>query len=326
MSRLTILITAFLLATVSCGSDTPEFETLLDVGELAPGDVIALRAADDGSGVEYVSRRAGEIYLARVAPIDLPAGATNPELLASVPVSIDGEQRGLLGHTVIDGRRYAAWTDPDSLDLVVGELIDDGTQRLVWSGTTTDSNAIGGHLEARHGLLVLGLGSLTGWALDHGSGAIVTLDPSGEPAQTPIVLSDGWNNPFAFTVTDDGLIWVADNAPNGSDLPVDERESERIAAGDDRRIVLLEPPPQRAPSAIVALADGRLGVCGFLDNEMWAYEIIETAASDDAVRSEIERAGTIGSCLSGAAVLDDGSIVTATARDDGAGVIRIRRP
>lgn len=323
---LAALLAAFLtVAVVSCGGDDPQFETTLDVDELALGDVIALRPADEG--VEYISRRAGEIYLHRTGDIDLSNGGSNPELITSIPVSIEGEQRGLLGHTVVDGRRFAAWTDIDSLDLVVGEVDDAGVERIIWAGTGTQSTAIGGHLDARNGLLVLGLGSLTDWSKEHGSGALVTLDPDGDADQQPVVISDGWNNPFAFIVTDTGWIWVADNSPDGSDLPVEERAPERIASGiqtgDGDGPILLEPPPQRAPSAIVELPDGRLGVCGFLDNEMRAYEIVEGEGEGEAV---IERAGTIGPCLTGAATLPDSSIVTASTADDGDSALLIRTP
>jgi hypothetical protein len=292
------------IALAACGSDTAEFESAAVISDAVPGDIIALRA--DGDVIEYISRRTGEI---RSFSPQLTEGQTDTNVLATVEVSVEGEQRGLLGHTVIDGRRYAAWTDIDTLDLVVGEVTSGSVDRLVWAGTGTSSKAIGGHLEARDGLIVLGLGSLTDWGRDNGSGAIVTLDPDGPAEQDPVVLSAGWNNPFAFTVLDNGTIWVADNAPDGSDLPVAERDGERIAQATGDAAGILEPPPQRAPSAIVQLPDGRLGVCGFLDNEMRAYDI----ATDSGT---LERSGTIGPCLSGATVLDDGTVVTSSLDGD----------
>jgi hypothetical protein len=159
---------------------------------------------------------------------------------------------------------------------------------------------------------VLGLGSLTDWAKERGSGAMVSLD------HEPGVISDGWNNPFASTVADDDSIWVADNSPDGSDLPVEQRQGEQIATAEDNGPSLIEPPPQRAPSAIVELPDGRYGVCGFLDNEMRAYEIGPTDA--------LQRSGTIGPCLTGAVVLTDGSIVTASVDDGGNSALFIRSP
>ncbi|MBT4983863.1 MAG: hypothetical protein HOJ85_05505 [Ilumatobacter sp.] len=297
------------IALSACSDDPPDFEVADPIGNAEPGDVIALRA--NGGAVEYVSRRTGEIR-----SFDTATDAT--QILATIGVSTDGEQRGLLGHTVIDDRRFAAWTDPDTFDLVVGEVTSGSVDRMIWSGTGTQSKAVGGHLDTIDGKILLGIGSLTDWANDHGSGAMVTLDPDGNEGQSPVVLSDGWNNPFAFTVLDDGTIWVADNAPDGSDLPVAERDGERIATTDATGPSLLEPPPQRAPSAIVELPDGRLGVCGFLDNEMRSYSL-----TDDG---NLERAGTIGPCLTGAAVLADGTIVTASTNDDGDAALLIRTP
>ena len=236
------------IALSACSDDPPDFEVADPIGNAEPGDVIALRA--NGGAVEYVSRRTGEIR-----SFDTATDAT--QILATIGVSTDGEQRGLLGHTVIDDRRFAAWTDPDTFDLVVGEVTSGSVDRMIWSGTGTQSKAVGGHLDTIDGKILLGIGSLTDWANDHGSGAMVTLDPDGNEGQSPVVLSDGWNNPFAFTVLDDGTIWVADNAPDGSDLPVAERDGERIATTDATGPSLLEPPPSgpRPPSLNCPTAD-----------------------------------------------------------------------
>ena len=77
--------------------------------------------------------------------------------------------------------------------------------------------------------------------------------------------------------------------------------------------------PQRAPASVVELQDGRLGVCGFIDGDMWAYEVIDRSPpdADDEVLFQIVRAGTIGPCQSGAAVLDDGTIATVATNSDG---------
>jgi len=142
--------------------------------------------------------------------------------LASIEVATDGEQRGLLGHTVIDGVRYAAWTQPGTDHLVVGALGNIGNggnggapatvERIVWDAGGTAGGAVGGHLAATaDGKLVLGIGQLTDWAKWHGSGAMLLLDPAGPPEQTPIVLSGGYINPFASAAVGDQL-WVADNA------------------------------------------------------------------------------------------------------------------
>ncbi len=76
--------------------------------------------------------------------------------------------------------------------------------RIVWDAGGTAGGAVGGHLEATHdGALILGIGQLTDWAKDHGSGAMLRLDPAGPPDQEPDVLSDGYINPFAFVVVGD---------------------------------------------------------------------------------------------------------------------------
>ena len=54
-----------------------------------------------------------------IAPAVAPGVAT---VVATIAVSTEGEQRGLLGQAVIGDRRFAAWTDPETLDLVVGEV------------------------------------------------------------------------------------------------------------------------------------------------------------------------------------------------------------
>ena len=253
-----------------------------------------------------------------------PFGSAAPTLLATIPVGTDGEQRGLLGHAVIDGRRFAAWTEPDSLTLTVGEVADDdgeagdgGVERIVWNGTATESKAVGGHLEAVDGQLLLGIGSLTAWARRHGSGALVVLDPDGDADQEPVVYSDGWNNPWAFTVARDGTVWVADNAPDGSDRPVAERDGERISDALRTGPDFIDPPPQRAHSAIAEMPDGRFGVCGFLDDAMRAYERLAAGG--------LERAGTIGRCQTSVTVLDDGTIVVVSV-DDGVPALRVRPP
>ena len=276
---------ALLVVALTACSDGGEREVFLDLGDRPPGELIALRA--DGEALEWIERTAGTIR--RLEPGSAPAE------VAGVAVSVEGEQRGLLGHTVVDGRRYAAWTEPGSRRLVVGEVVADDEPRIVWQGTTTESRAVGGHLEQLGGRLLLGLGELTGWAQEHGSGALITLDPDGPADQVPLVVSDGWNNPFAFVVADDGTIFVADNTSVGG--------RERLAAiGDAGTLVTELSAPERAPSAIALLDDGRVGVCGFLDGELRAYEL-----TDDG----FERAGTVGDCRTAVTVTGSGRTVVA---------------
>lgn len=301
---------AVALVVTACGDDTADFESFVTFPDAVPGDVVALRA--DGEDIEYIDRRGGAIYTVR------PNAGVDPLIVASIEVGTEGEQRGLLGHAVIDGRRFVAFTEPGTLDLVVAEIEDQHLGRIVWSGTATQSKAVGGHLEVLDGELLLGIGSLTDWARAHGSGALVTLDPDGDSDQEPEIVSDGWNNPWAFTVTPSGEIWVADNAPDGSDLPIDQRDPEIITTSD-RSSTPFENAPQRAPSAIVELPDGRIGVCGFLDGEMRAYQIVDPDGS-----TALERSGTVGPCQTGAVVRDDGGIVTVSVDETGSPVLLLR--
>ena len=283
--------------------------TVIDLTDTQPGDVIALRPADgESSVVEWIDRRAGTIRSVDLAGDDLPLD--DVVTLASIEVATDGEQRGLLGHTVIDGVRYAAWTEPDTDHLVVGALGNGGkgnnggapatVDRIVWDAGGTAGGAVGGHLAATaDGELVLGIGQLTDWAKGHGSGAMLLLDPTGPPDQTPIVLSDGYINPFAFAVVDDQL-WVADNAIGD--------DTERIGAvdlsapnvgRDDLDATGADP---RAPSALVGLPDGTIAVCGYLDGRLRRWSVDPPRYGD-----------SLGPCLTGSTVLADGTIVAATA-------------
>ena len=73
---------------------------------------------------------------------------------------------------------------------------------------------------------------------------------------------------------------------------------------------------------MVELPDGRIGICGFLDNELRAYEVVD---SDAGEATELERAGTIMPCNLGVAVFDDGTIVTLAQTDTGE-TLQILRP
>ena len=309
--------------TSSPGATVDSGRVLLALPDSRPGDVIALRAGDDGSTIEWIDRRAGTI---RAVDVSAATGdsrsltADDIETLATIAVGIEGEQRGLLGHTVIDGVRYAAWTDPDTFDLIVGEVGPDGVERVVWDGGGTAGGAVGGHLEAGDdGQLILGIGQLTDWARangsgTNGSGALVQLDPDGPADQEPVIVSDGYVNPFAFVVVDgelgvDGELWVADNAV-GDDV-------ERIGRGDlaDRDELTATGRDPRAPSALIVLPGGStdpvtLGVCGFLDAQLLAWS---TSTSTGTSTGSSGDGASLGPCLTGAAVLADGTIVTATA-------------
>ena len=302
------LVAAVVAVGCSGADDEESAKLVIDLPGNQPGDLIALRAADSESSViEWVDRRAGTIRSIDLAGNDASIGASTDDIvtIATIEVGTDGEQRGLLGHTAIAGVRYAAWTDPITEHLLVGALTSGRpatVDRIVWDAGGTAGGAVGGHLDATpDGRLILGIGQLTDWAKDHGSGAMLLLDPAGPPDQAPAVLSDGYVNPFAFDVAGD-VMWVADNAVGDDtertgaiDLAEGSKPSDRAdldATGGD----------PRAPSAVVALPARDAAVCGFLDGELrpWSSEPPGYGES-------------IGPCLTGAAVLGDGTIVTATA-------------
>lgn len=321
------------VVAVACGDDAPsEPDMLLDLPDAVPGDIVGLSANDGSRTVEWIDRLDGTIH---AFPVD-GNGDDAVETLATIEVATEGEQRGLLGQVVIDGRRFAAWTEPATLDLLVGEVDVDGGTRIVWNAGPSGSGAIGGVMGELDGRILVGVGRNTGFDAESGvGGAMLTLDPDGDPDQEPDVISVGYTNPWAFAVVDGSEVWVADNAagPDPDDESVDD--IERIGRAEqqpDRSTMTRIAEPGRAPSAMIPLTDGRLGICGFLDAELRAYEIIDGSELDppnpatvDLERSDVVRAGTIMPCLTGAAIFDDGTIVTAALGDPGLS-LQILRP
>lgn len=254
-----------------------------------PGAVqepVALAVLDDGR-VAVGERRAGRV----LALSPDPGSATPPEVLATVDVDPGAEgQRGLLGLAALGDRLFAAWTRAGDGRLVVGQVVP-GPTRLVWEGPASSDLANGGHLVVTaDGRLVVGVGDLRRPDLVDDpaapNGKLLALDPGGPPGQAPTVLSGGWNNPFAFTTTADGVLWVADNAPG--------QEAERLGRGDGEG-ARVDLPGRRAPSALVALGRGRLGLCGFLDGDLVEVDVTG--------RPRVGRTLVRDACRTGAVVL-----------------------
>ncbi len=297
------------------GDDTSEPEVLFALPDARPGDTVGLVANETETGrfVEWIDRLAGTIQR-----LEIDEESAEIETIATIPVGTDGEQRGLLGQVLIDNRRFAAWTQPETFEFVVGEIVGGVPGDIVWSAGPASGGAIGGVLGERDGTIVLGLGRNTAWDADtQAGGAMLLIDPDGGPDQEAEAISVGYTNPWAFTVTDDAAVWVADNAA-GPDPDDESRDDvERIGRADlqdDRNEMTEIIEPGRAPASMVELSDGRIGICGFLDNELRAYEIVDSDIGPD---SALERAGTIMPCLTGAAVFDDGTIVTAAQTETG---------
>jgi len=259
------LVVVPLVAAVACGSDDTDDEDRLSVDasvEFAEeAEPVALAEGLDG-GLLVGERRTGVVRRVRA-----DESLSDPVVRVDVAGAAD-DQRGLLG-LVSDGEQlYASWTRAADGRLVVAELTG-GIERLVWEGPTSSDRANGGHLSLlTDGRLVIGVGDLLEPDLVDDpaapNGKILALDPGGSADQIPAVLSGGWNNPYAFVVTRDGALWVADNAPGDS--------PERLGRGDRPR-ERAELPGRRAPAALVELADGRLGLCGYLDGDLVPIEI-----------------------------------------------------
>ena len=129
---------------------------------------------------------------------------------------------------------------------------------------------------------------------------LLALDPTGPPDQEPEVLSSGWNNPFAFTVTPGGAVWVADNSPG--------ERPERIGRGDGQGPTVALSPPERAPSGLAALSDDELVVCGVLSGRV---ELIEVRDGRARAPSEV----LADPCRLGVVALPGGGLAVAV--DDG---------
>lgn len=324
IAALTLAVTA-----ASCAEESSP-QVLIELADSQPGDDVGViaRETPDGRFVEWVHRINGTIHR-----VDIDANASETSSISESVISTievgtaeadkgrdASDQRGLVGHTMIGDRRFVAFTEPDPFALVVAEVLADGALRPVWNAGPTSAGALGGVLRERDGQLLLGLGRNTAWDRETGvGGAILELDPDGNPDQPEGVVSVGYTNPWAFAVTGDRAIWVADNAAGPDpDNPATD-DVERVGRADvteDRNEMTEVPWTGRAPSAMVELPDGRLGICGFLDNELRAYEVV----ADDA----LERAGTIMPCLTGAAVFDDGTIATIAQTEDGMAILVLR--
>jgi hypothetical protein len=221
-------------------------------------------AALPGGGLRFGERVTGQIR-----EVD-PDGRLVAEPVATVAVSTKG-QRGLLGLAVdAAGRTFAAWTRADRR-LVVGQVAP-RPERLVWLGPETTRLANGGHLVVTpDGDLVVGVGNLQARARvsdPHSpNGKLLRLEPDGSADQRPDVISSGWNNPFAFTITPSGALWVADNAGRG--------EAERLARGD----VAGQPTSVTrlrgtiAPSGLAAIDDNHLVMCGYVSRRLDVYDV-----------------------------------------------------
>lgn len=336
-ARILGAMTAAAAFTAGCADDAPPRpETLLELPDAAPGEIVGLVANESDGTIEWIHRTDGTIHALR---LDDGRADGDPAQIAMIDVATEGAQRGLLGQVLIDQRRFAAWTEPERLDLVVGEVRHNEPARIIWSAGESGSGAIGGTLARLDGKILIGVGRNTAFDAETDTdGAILSLDADRTDGQDPGVISDGYTNPWAFAVvrSPEGAteIWVADNAAGSDPADADTDDLERIGRADlvaDRQNMTRTGTPDRAPSSMIGLPDGRLGICGFLDDEMLGYEIVDgddidppNPATVELARSEVVRTDVVMPCLTSAAVFDDGTMVTVALGDPGLRLVILR--
>lgn len=244
----------------------------------------------------------GERQTGRIVAVDVDAPDDVTELAEVDVASPVQGQRGLLGLVSVDGDLYAAWTRASDGRLVVGQVAP-GTPRLIWVGPKSAGLANGGHLALDGRRIVIGVGDVQQPDRiddpDAPNGKILALDPNGRPDQRPEVMSSGWNNPFAFTVTGSGQVWVADNSPG--------REPERLGRGDGEGAPR-DLPGRRAPSALVQLGSERLGLCGYLDGDLVAVDLSPSPTLGATLARGDCRTGAVGLGDRLVAVSDGGTV------------------
>lgn len=262
-----------LAGCVDDASPEPEPDSAFGSVVVELTDVVAMDRLSTGE-IVTAGRLTGTVHRFSLA-------GPEPEVVAEVEVSSTG-QRGLLGLVVDDRDRiFISWTDPDERFLI-GRLpapagTDTSAVEIVWSGFASSTGANGGHLDILpDGRLVTGIGTLRRSSLiddpDAVNGKILAFDPDGPPDQTPEVLSSGWKNPFAFTVTAGGELWVADNEP-------EDGSPERLARGDSNGGPVTDIDRQFAPSAVVQLGPDRLGVCSYIGGGLHPVDLDDGRAS-----------------------------------------------
>ena len=314
---------AVLLVLGACGSSEADpsststtLRTLDRYVERAriPAEEPAALALDRDGSLLIGERRSGKIL--RVSSEQLDTARPTSEQVARVDVATEGQQ-GLLGLAVTpDGSLLAGMTrpGPGPARQVVVRVVPDGEPEPVWIGPVAADEAIGGRLAVTpEGRVLIGLGDfLRGPAgefePDEPYSKLLSLDPAGPPDQEPVVVSEGWYNPFAFAVAPDGAVWVADNAPG--DTP------ERIGRGDGAGPVR-EMDRERAPSGLAVLGEDELAVCGVVSGVLELVPVV-----DGEVREPTELLAD--RCRLGVLPLGDGAL--AVALDDAVQVLELRSP
>lgn len=299
-------------------------DRFVETGRVDAEEPATMAVMPDGS-LLIGERRTGRVLS---VPADrLDAERPVPIEFARLEVATEGQQ-GLLGLAATpDGQVYAGMTRPGpgeprqvvvrvlpAADAAGDDLTGDDRDLAgvgsrtepVWIGPVAATGAIGGRLAVLpDGRLLFGLGDFLRAPADSFDAQepyskLLALDPTGPPDQEPEVLSSGWNNPFAFTVTPGGAVWVADNSPG--------ERPERIGRGDGQGATVALSPPERAPSGLTALSDDELVVCGVLSG---VAELIEVRDGRTRAPSQV----LADPCRLGVVALPGGGLAVAV--DDG---------
>jgi hypothetical protein len=97
---------------------------------------------------------------------------------------------------------------------------------------------------------------------------------------------------------------VADNAPPG--------QAERIGLGDKEDGSVIELSENLAPSALIVLPDGDLGLCGFIEGQMRKVAVNRGGRTGTDPTAELTGDVVVEPCTVGAAQLTDGTTLFAT--------------
>jgi hypothetical protein len=261
-------------------------------------------AALPGGGFVYGERDTGRIFTAAA-----PDGRPEVEPLTQIEVS-SGEDAGLLGLAVDrQGQTFASYIDKAGF-LTLSAVEEGSSLREVWRGPVPVGGTPGGRIAFNEsGDLIMGISHLGRPELVDDvstlNGKFVILDPAASPDQLPKVLSGGWHEPVAFTVTEADELWVVDNAP--------EDESEVIARGD------LADGPERitgirdrlAPTGLASADDETLVFCSAENGELGVFKI-----DARGIAYTLGRFPTLATdCKLGVVALSDGRLIYSTGSD-----------
>lgn len=261
-------------APTSTRSSAVVSDRFVPAGVIPTDEPAAMAVTPDGA-LLIGERATGRILSVSAAQLAEKSPAATE--FAQLDVATEGQQ-GLLGLAVrSDGTVLAGLTrpGPGKPRQVVVSVAPGGELQPIWVGPVAADQAIGGRLALRaDGRVLIGLGDfLRGKAASFAVGEpyskLLSLDPTGPPDQQPVVVSQGWNNPFAFTVAPDGAVWIADNAPG--------RVPERIGRGDGGGPVTAM-TTERAPSGLAVLGPNELAVCGVVSGLLELVPIVDGAA------------------------------------------------